>query len=541
MKSTVDSIDDRVTSGKHHSYWLESSFQPVSSNLLKENLHADVVIVGGGLAGVSVAYCLIQAGKKVILVEDGQIGSGESGRTTAHLVTALDDRYSELEKIYGEDDTKLIAESHKAAIQFVEETVQKEKIDCQFERVNGYLFLHPSDDENVLKEELIAATKAGVEVKELDQVPGILNYKGACLEFADQAQFHPMLYMKGLCRAIIEKGGRIFTGTHAKKINHEGIITEDGFSIKANHVVVTTNTPVNNLVAMHLKQTAFRTYVIAGLVRKGSLPKALWWDTGDHHVDKNYPPYHYVRTHPYSDEFDLLISGGEDHPTGDLDSNEVQEEDRYKKLEEWTKLHFPLEKLLYCWSGQVLEPVDSLAFIGRNPLDRDNVYIVTGDSGTGMTHCTIGGMLITDMILGKKNPWEEVYRPSRITMKTGDVWFKELIRGLVSVLKMTPQDERAHELSQVQYGDAKIIHIDGHQCGVYRDEAGEFHIVSAKCTHLKGPLHWNADEKSWDCPWHGSRFTCDGRVINGPANKDLPAYEESAALSNANEDFRDIG
>ncbi len=527
MKSVNATSSGIDTSGKNISYWLDSAPVSHEREKLKANIHADVVIIGGGLAGVSVAYCLSQEGKKVALIEDGTIGSGETGRTTAQLVTALDERYTDLEKLYGEEETRLIADSHKAAIQFVEETVAREQIDCHFERVSGYLFRHPSDQEDALMEEFEAARRAGVEVNHLSHIPGIKNAPGDCLEFLNQAQFHPLLYIQALCNAIEKKGGRIYTQTHAAEINYEGITTSEGYTVKANHVVVATNTPVNNLVAIHLKQTAFRTYVIAGLVKKDVLPKALWWDTGDFDEDKAHAPYHYIRLHSYNEDYDLLLSGGEDHPTGDISPDEVSEEDRYARLEEWTRAHFPIEEIRYRWSGQVMEPVDGLAFIGRNPLDRDNVYIITGDSGTGMTHCTIGGILITDMILGKKCAWEEIYKPSRITVKTGDVFFKDLIRGVLALVKGTPQDDRVKELADIRNGEAKITHVDGHKCGVYKDENGEFHIVSARCTHLKAMLSWNADEKTWDCPWHGSRFTTEGVVINGPANRDLPVYTES--------------
>jgi glycine/D-amino acid oxidase-like deaminating enzyme/nitrite reductase/ring-hydroxylating ferredoxin subunit len=539
MKSADPTSFDSRTSGLHSSYWLDTAPRK-NYGPLRENIHGDVVIVGGGLGGVTAAYCLSQAGKKVVLIEDGDIASGETGRTTAHLVSALDDRFASLESIFGEEDTKLIADSHKAAIRFIEETVRKENINCQFEWLDGYLLMHPSDKPERMKEEYEAARRAGMNVSEVNMVPGITNYEGPALKFAHQAQFHPLTYVHGLCDAIVKLGGKIFTGTHAQKIDHTGIETKDGFTVKANHVVVATNTPVLNTVAMHLKQTAHRTYVIAGLVKKGSLPKALWWDTGDHKDDASHPPYHYVRVHPYNNEYDLLISGGEDHPTGDIYPGDIPEEKRYQRLETWTRQHFPIENILYRWSGQVLEPVDSMGFIGRNPWDRDNVYIITGDSGTGMTHCTIGGMLITDLIMGKENPWEEIYNPSRITFKTGNVFFKELMRGVMGLLKGAPEDEKVKELSQIRNGEAKVINLNGHKCGAYRDEHGEFHIVSARCTHLKAVLNWNADEKSWDCPWHGSRFTCEGHVINGPANSDLPVYSESEELSHSTEDFKDI-
>jgi Rieske Fe-S protein len=181
---------------------------------------------------------------------------------------------------------------------------------------------------------------------------------------------------------------------------------------------------------------------------------------------------------------------------------------------------------MYSWSGQVLEPVDSLGFIGRNPLDKNNVYIVTGDSGTGMTHCTIAGMLITDLILGKKNPWEELYHPSRITARTGDIFFKELWHGIAGVLKGAPDDEKVKDINNIRAGEGKITSVNGHKCGVYRDENGAYHVVSSKCTHLGAALTWNDVELTWDCPWHGSRFTYDGQVINGPAIHNLGTYAE---------------
>ncbi|MGZ3862249.1 MAG: FAD-dependent oxidoreductase [Bacteroidia bacterium] len=517
--------EGKLTSGKHISYWIESvaplsGFQP-----LQEDIETDVVIVGAGLAGLSTAYCLLEKGRKVVVVEDGLIGSGESGRTTAHLVTALDDRYYQLESNFGAEETRLIAESHSKAIDFVEQTVKKENIDCDFERVDGYLFLHPSDKKNSLKKELDSALAAGIDISELENVPAIPN-AGKCLRFAGQAQFHPLKYLNGLAKAIEKKGGRIFEQTHATEIDSSGITTAKGNKVKARHVVIATNSPVNNKYAMHLKQYAYRTYVIGALIKKQSLPHALWWDTGNFEVNPDIPPYHYVRICAFNDEYDLLISGGEDHPVANTHKTDVPEEHRYDSLEDWTRKHFNIGSVVYKWSGQVLEPMDGIAFIGRNPFDNDNVYIITGDSGNGMTHCTIGGMLISDLITGRENPWESIYKPSRFTLKRSKPFFKEVVGALMANFKKEPEEKDAQTISSIEKGEGKVIELKGEKYGIFKDEDDTLHIVSSACTHLKCTVKWNNSEKSWDCPCHGSRFTYDGKVINGPANEDLQHYSE---------------
>ena len=270
-----------ITSGNQNTFWINSAV-PIIYSELQQNIEVDIVIVGGGIAGVTTAYMLIKEGKTVAIIEDGNIGSGETGRTTAHIVNALDDRYFEIEKTFGREGAKLAAESHTAAIEMIEKIVYEEGIPCDFIRLNGYLFLHPSDKVESIEEELRATHRVGINTEILDEVPGIPFEKGPSLKFPDQAQFHPMKYLKGLCDIITSKGGYIFTGTHAKIIDKNGIITSKGYHIKAKHIVVATNSPVNNKVTIHTKQAPYRTYVIGAMVPKGSLPKALWWDTGDH-------------------------------------------------------------------------------------------------------------------------------------------------------------------------------------------------------------------------------------------------------------------
>ncbi|HEY6160438.1 MAG TPA: FAD-dependent oxidoreductase [Bacteroidia bacterium] len=519
-----ENSNETITSGGNISYWV-NTMQAMSYKKPDHDMSTDVLVIGGGIAGLSVAYAVARSGRQVVLVEDGYIGSGETGRTTAHLVTALDDRYYSLFKMFGEKKTKLIAESHAAAIDFIEDAVKREKIDCDFKRVPGYLFLHPSDNANSIKKEFDATRKAGIEISLVEGPPGVKQYYGPALEFPRQARFHPMRYLKGLCDAIERYNGILFTHTHAKEIDHTGIVTESGFKISADHIVVATNTPVNDRFSIHLKQYPMRTYVIGAKVKKGSLPDVLWWDTGDFDLNSDIPPYHYVRLEEYNDKYDLLICGGEDHPVG-LPEKDGKPVDRFQLLVNWAKEHFPIEDIVSKWSGQVMEPMDSMGYIGRNPHDKGNVYIVTGDSGNGMTHGTIAGMLISDLINGIKNDWENIYDPSRLKLLTAGVtMFKELVGNMISYYR-NKQVGGPNELFDIEKLNGKVITWEGKKYGVYRDEKDEMHFVSADCTHLGCIVKWNRVERSWDCPCHGSRFSYRGQTMNGPANKALEYHKE---------------
>ncbi|PUZ26614.1 Glycine/D-amino acid oxidase [Chitinophaga costaii] len=381
---------------------------------LKEDLRADVVIVGGGIAGISIAYSLVTLGLKVVLVEKGDLGSGETVHSTAHLSTALDSRYYKIEKIFGKDFSRMTADSHRAAIDFIELVCKTENIDAEFLRVPGYLLLHSSDQPYNLHKEYEAAMDAGLPVKWLDLIPGIRHGHQEGIEFMHQAQFQPLKYITGLANAAAEKGAQIFTRTQADNIYTGGISTQQGFRVEARYVVIATNNPVNDRNMMHGKQFAYRTYVIGLRIPKDSLPQALWWDTGDQHAKSLLSPYHYVRTATYNNTYDLLLVGGEDHPTGLAFENREFGDDRYAALEARTRTHFPMAaEVIYRWFGQVMEPMDGLAFIGRNPGDKDNVFIVTGDAGNGLTHGTIAALLIPDLIMQKENRWASLYNPSR--------------------------------------------------------------------------------------------------------------------------------
>ncbi|RKS25618.1 glycine/D-amino acid oxidase-like deaminating enzyme [Flavobacterium endophyticum] len=508
-----------ITSGKNVSFWIDST--PILSfEKPSQPAATDVLVIGGGIAGLTAAYLLLKAGRKVIVAEDGFIGSGESGRTTAHLSCALDDRYYYLESVFGQDAAALAAESHVSAIDEIERIIAEEKIECAFRRVDGYLFLHPSDRDENLDKEFDATKRAGLDTAMLDEIPAVAGGSNKrSIAFHNQAQFHIMRYLDGLAQAIVRNGGTIFTEARAEKITKEGALV-NGLAFSAEHIVVATNSPINDTLTMHMKQHAYRSYVIAGKIKKGALPHALWWDTGDADSRWVSQPYHYARTESYDSEYDLLIAGGEDHKTGQGDDEGISEQERYGRLEAWTREFFPmLEDLSYRWSGQIMEPVDSLGFMGKNPGD-ENIYIITGDSGNGMTHATLGAIIIRDLIKGTENKWKDLYSPSRITFSTAKDFLREAGNMAAQYADwLAPPD--LQNTADLEPGHGSVLSHGMQKIAVYRDHDNSLKAFSAVCPHLGCIVQWNNDEKTFDCPCHGSRFTCDGVVVNGPSQTDL--------------------
>lgn len=500
-------------SGLTTSVWMDMGTLPISSKL-QMNEQGHVCVVGGGIAGLTTAYLLGRAGKSVILLDDGPLTSGETERTTAHLSCVLDDRYVDLKRWHGEKGARLAAESHSTAIHVIEQIIRDETIECDFERVPGYLFVPPGESSDILERELAEVRRIGLpDVQMIERAPIPSFDTGRALCFPHQAQFHPVRYLAAIAKAIVRDGGRIYTDTH---VNHiEGgesahVTTQDGFTVRCEAVVVATNTPVNDLVAIHTKQAAYRTFVIGATIPTGSVPKGLYWDTAD--------PYHYARLGPSSSPgTDVLIVGGEDHKTGQANDADV----RYAALETWARARFPMiGTIAYQWSGQVMETVDGLAYIGRNPMDKPNVFIATGFSGNGMTHGTIAGILLRDLVEGRSHAWSTLYEPSRKPIRAMNNYIKESINMAAQYVDwLTSGDVK--EPSAIPRGSGAVVRRGMKKVAVYCDQEGRLHERSAVCPHLEGIVAWNDSEKTWDCPCHGSRFDRFGKVVNGPAITDL--------------------
>jgi len=473
---------------------------------LKENTHVDVCVIGGGIAGLSTAYHLSKAGRSVAVLDDGPLASGMTRMTTGHLTNMLDDRYFELEKLHGAEAIRVAADSHTAAIERIGEIVRTEGIDCDFARLDGYLFLAEGDKLQTLDRELDAAHRAGLKDVELVARAPYAWDTGPCLRFPRQGQFHPLKYLAGLADAIRRNGGRIFCHSHADHVEGgvPGLVHVGKHVVTGDAMVVATNVPINNRIALHTKQAPYMTYVIGARVPQGSVPEVLAWDTGD--------PYHYIRLRD-----DLLIVGGEDHKSGQAHDSPQ----RYRNLEAWARKRFPMMRQVeFMWGGQVMEPADYLAFIGHNPMDHDNVFVATGDSGMGLTHGTIAGMLLCDLILGRKNPWEKLYSPSRVPLRAAAGLAREDLNMAAQYSDWLTGGD-VSSVDEIARDSGAIVRRGLEKIAVYRDASGALHERSAACPHLGCIVQWNPGETTWDCPCHGSRFDAYGKVINGPANRDL--------------------
>lgn len=492
------------------SCWMDE-LPAVDAPPLADDATCDVVVIGSGIAGLSIAYELSRFGRTVIVIDRGRIGGGMTARTTAHLASALDDYYYELIEVRGEDEARLYHDSQVAAINRIEAICRDEGIDAAFHRVDGFLFAADDDGRRDLEREFDACRRIGVDVGWADRAPIPGADSGRCLRFANQARFHPARYLSGLVRACAARGTRFHADTAyvSDDENADGveISTEAGHVIRARAAVFATNSPVNDKVAIHTKQVPARTYAIAGPVAKGSIPDALVWDTLE--------AYHYVRIQPLGETEDLLIVGGEDHRPGEADDMA----ERFARLERWSRERYPsLGDIAYRWSGQVLEPVDFMPFTGRNPGNR-NIFIHSGDSGQGITNGVAGSLVLLPLIIGEDSRFAPVFDPSRKSF-TARPSLAEFVRGQVDVVKNLSEYVTGGEIAsadELEPGEGGILREGIAKIAVYKDDQGVVHRRSAICTHIGCIVHWNSLEKCWDCPCHGSHFAPEGAVLNGPA------------------------
>ncbi|MGE3611299.1 MAG: FAD-dependent oxidoreductase [Bacteriovoracaceae bacterium] len=488
------------------SFW-ELDFQLPRFQKLNQNLKTEICVVGGGIAGLSIAYQMAKRGHKVTLVEGFRLLSGQTGRTTAHLSHQLERLFTDLIRWQDKENLKDLVHAHVTAIDTIEHIIETENIDCEFERVNGYLFSNDRKAKEILLHEQKTASECGLNLEFISETPVLKNKKPSLL-FKDQAQFHPIRYCWGLMSSLTDLGVEIYEGTYINDITNLSpdisiLKTADENVIEAKFVVLATHTPINKKLSVHFKQIPLRTYAMAFETDGIFEDFSLLWDTEK--------PYHYVRF-----ERNLLIVGGEDHRVGDHPIK-----DPFLQLETWARQNFDfIGNIKNKWSGQILESLDHIPFIGYAPGENKNIFIISGEAGQGMTYATIASILIPELIEKKEHPWESILNPMRKLKMSNAEFVKDSIATLIHYKDwITPSEVKVEELTPQNAGC--LLREGLKKKCVYHDKDDHFEKTSAICSHLGGIVHWNDIEKTWDCPMHGSRYDVHGHVLEGPAISNL--------------------
>jgi glycine/D-amino acid oxidase-like deaminating enzyme/nitrite reductase/ring-hydroxylating ferredoxin subunit len=506
-------------SGRPRPLWLASgparTADATARAPLAGDVETDVAIVGAGMTGLTAAFHLAAAGQRVVVIDRDRVGGGETGHTTAHLTEIVDTRYQELSSKFGADGARQVAESSRVAMDEIERLASWLRIACGFERLDGFLYTERQDAVADLQKEAEAARSAGVDAEYVTNVPLPFRTIGG-MRVRNQAQMHPIVYLRGIAAYLAKQGVGIHESTMAREI-HDGepcrVVTDRG-EIRARDVIVAAHVPISNRVLLHTKLAAYRSYAIAARIASGSAPRGLFWDT-EH-------PYHYTRAQNVG-RGTYLIVGGEDHKTG----TEEETSERFVRLDEYTRARYPIERIGYRWSGQIIEPADGLPYIGRNAMS-SHLHVATGYSGNGMTFSTLAGMMLSDQILGRENKYAGLYAATRITPIASAVDYVTENVDFPKYLildRLTRADVEEGTPEALRAGEGGIFKMNGKKAAICRDRDGRQHHLSPVCTHLGCDVRWNDAETTWDCPCHGSRFAPDGRVINGPATADLSRLE----------------
>jgi glycine/D-amino acid oxidase-like deaminating enzyme/nitrite reductase/ring-hydroxylating ferredoxin subunit len=476
---------------------------------LRGDAAADVAVVGGGISGLTAAVILSREGKRVILLERDHVGSGETGNTTSHLTEAIDGRYQQIATDFGPDGARLVARASRDAIDWIERSVCG-SVQCGFQRLPGYLYTERQSDLEWLARELDAAREAGCDVTWDDRPPVPFQTYGA-IRWNNQGQVHATAYLEALVSEALANGVQIFDRTRVVGVEEDEpcrVETSAG-TVRANDVFVAANVPVNNRVFLHTKIAAYRSYAIAAEVGPPEAA-ALLWDTDD--------PYHYTRWQRVGGQTYLIV-GGEDHKTGE----QVDTDACYGRLLTYARQRYGAGEIAFRWSGQIIEPADGLPFIGLNSMSR-HVYVATGYSGNGITFGTVAGMLVSDLMLNRPNAYAELFAATRIKALTAAYdYVKENLQFPIRLItnRLTSINVEDQPIQALRPAGGGIFDSDEGKVAVCRDAKGVIHACSAVCTHLGCDVAWNESEQTWDCPCHGSRFSPDGSVINGPAVSDL--------------------
>jgi glycine/D-amino acid oxidase-like deaminating enzyme/nitrite reductase/ring-hydroxylating ferredoxin subunit len=467
-----------------------------------------VAVAGGGITGLTAALVLAREGRSVALLERERIGSGATGHTTAKVTSQHGATYLRLRLTLGQGAAAAYGAANEAAKERIAAFVE-EGIECDFRRRPAYLYATSPMQRRLIEREAKAAVEAGLPAVLVEEVPLPYPTHGA-VRFDDQAEFHPYRYLLGLARLLEESGGRIFEHTTVKHVHEETPcrVVADGGEVLADHVVVATLMPFLDRGALFARAHPNRSYAISARIAEPG-PMGMFINVGS--------PTRSVRAHPQGDA-ELLLVGGEGHHVG---SGKAQPE-RYERLIEFARRHWTVDSVEHRWSAQDYSPDDGVPYIGRIHLRSRRIYVATGLKKWGITGGTVAAMLIRDAILGRQNPWAKLFSSTRLRpLAEGPTFALENAQVGLSFVGDRLLRRGTRPIADLSPGEGDIVSVDGRKVAGYRDEEGHLHAVATRCTHLYCQVRWNSAERTWDCPCHGSRFTPDGAVLNGPAVEGL--------------------
>lgn len=492
--------------GKPTSVWLDTT-PDTYFGALKEDLTVDICVVGGGMAGLMIAYMLFEAGYKVAVLEAGKIVEDVTARTTAKITSQHGDIYRYLIKNFGEARAKMYADANQAGLRKVVSIIIENKVDCDLMKQSAYLYTEKYRNVPILKKEAESAGRLGLQASFTENTP--LDFIKGAVEFKNQAQFHPRKFLLFLAKKI-SGNGFVFENTRALNIKDGEVITDKG-SVRAKKIVVATHFPFYDKSRFYAKLFPHRSYVL-GLKLKSETPEGMYFSIdGDRNTIRSY----YTGKESY-----LLVGGGTEKAGEDTDTLK-----HYEEVGQYAKARFKIDRVEYHWFTQDNRTADKVPYIGKMP-NTENVYVATGFGGWGMTTSAVSAIIISDLILGRVNPWISLFDPARKgRIKSAKMLLGENARLASHLLRRRFRKHPFELPTGFEEGEGKIIKVKGKKVAVYKDKNGAIHAISPKCTHMGCTVNWNNVEKTWDCPCHGSRYNYDGKVIHGPAQKDLKKEE----------------
>ena len=491
------------------SLWIETTKNKSDFKTLEGNEETEVCVIGGGLFGLTTAYYLTKCGKKVIVLEKGEIGSKVSGNTTGNITSQHDLFYAHLIDDYGEEYAKKYLEANEKAIQNIKQIIKEEQIDCDFSIQKSYVYTTKEDEVLEIQKEVEAVNKLGKDAKFVNKIDLPIKIKGA-IEFDGQAQFHPRKYMLGLANSII-KQNKIYQYTTVIDVEKNGekykVYTDKG-SVEAKYIVMASHFPIMNMPGFYFVKMYQSTSYLIAVEIKSQLPQGMY-------INVKEPMYSF-RTANYNGK-EILLIGGVGNKTGEP----IEDNSHYEKLEKKAREMYPDCKILYMWNTRDCISLDKIPYIGEFSNLMKNVYVGTGFKKWGMTSTNVAANIVADKIMGNKNKYEEIFTATRMKPIKNRWEVENMLKQTVNSIALNKFKIKPYSIEQIKNDNAAIIDINGDNIGVYKDAKGEIYAVKPNCSHLGCLLSWNNLDKTWDCPCHGSRFDYMGRNIYEPAIKNL--------------------